>query len=114
MGRGVTKRDSTYVTPKVKLCMHTMCQVCCSKGLSGQSTIFGLFLALHEYRNGYGHTNVLIIFPRLNCFGELEADEISSGRNFCLFKLFTVWSSPTKKKKKKKKKNNNNNNNNNK
>ena len=41
MRRGVTRRDSAHVTPKVKLCMHTVFKVCCSKGSSGQI----LFLA---------------------------------------------------------------------
>ena len=40
MGRGKTRRDSAHVTTKVEWCMHTMYLVCCSKGLSGQSTIF--------------------------------------------------------------------------
>ena len=35
-------RDSTHVTPKVKLCMHTMFLVCCSKGLVGSTLIFFL------------------------------------------------------------------------
>ena len=33
MGRGVAKRDPTHVTPKVKLCIHTIYQACHSKGL---------------------------------------------------------------------------------
>ena len=43
MGKGVTRRDSAHVAPQVKLCMCTMYYVCCSKGLSDQSTIFGPF-----------------------------------------------------------------------
>ena len=43
MGSGVARRDPTHVTSKVNLCMHTMFQVCCSKGLYDQSTIFGFF-----------------------------------------------------------------------
>ena len=45
VGRGVARRDPTHVTPKIKLCIHTIYQVCHSKDLFGQSTIFGLFWA---------------------------------------------------------------------
>ena len=45
MGKGVARRDPTHVTPKVKLCIHTIYQVCRSKGLFDQSTIVGLFWA---------------------------------------------------------------------
>ena len=40
MGKGVARWDPAHVTPKVKLCMHTMFYVCCSKGLSFQSTLW--------------------------------------------------------------------------
>ena len=59
LGRGVAERDSANVTPKVKLCIHTMFNVCYFKGLSGQSIIFGLFSAWHEHRNSCGHIHVL-------------------------------------------------------
>ena len=31
MGKGVAWRDLAHVTPKVKLCMHTMFLICCSR-----------------------------------------------------------------------------------
>ena len=43
IGRGVASRDPTHVTPKVRLCIHTIYQVCSSKDVLGQITIFGLF-----------------------------------------------------------------------
>ena len=43
MGRGVARRDHTHFTLKVKLCIHTIYQVCRSKDLFGETNIFGLF-----------------------------------------------------------------------
>ena len=43
MESGVARRNLTHITPKVNSCMHTMFLVCHSKGLYGQSTIFGFF-----------------------------------------------------------------------
>ena len=44
MVSGVARKDPTHVIPKVNLCMHTVFQVCHSKGLYGQSTIFGTYM----------------------------------------------------------------------
>ena len=40
MERGIARMDPTHVSPKVKLYVHTIYQVCRSKGLFGPSTIF--------------------------------------------------------------------------
>ena len=46
MGRGVARRKPSHVTSKVKVCVHTMFKIRCSKGLSDQCIIFMPFLGL--------------------------------------------------------------------
>ena len=43
MGKGVARRDPTHITLKVKLYMHTMFYVCCSKGLLAKVPILAFF-----------------------------------------------------------------------
>ena len=63
-GKGVSRRDSARVTPKVKLCMHTMFKFVAPKICLVEVP----FLAWYESRNGCGHIHILKTFPRLYWF----------------------------------------------
>ena len=73
MESGVARMNPAHVIPKVNLCMHTIpCFFCRSKGLFGQSTIFGFYWPDMNTEMGvviYMYLNILQIILIPNIYG---------------------------------------------